>query len=216
MKCLKRWVWYFLVGFQKDWKRSSHLADCAHAHVLHVQLQLPVLLHKKDFSLGPLRTLIWTSPNKTNGWSYASVTDCQSGPARETSDKLHRCSTIPPNGTTLSASQVLLGPQPQARAHMTGGFLHHLVLLRCSHRNWSCPRCRTWGTRSRRPRPRWSSQSLWWQWQWRWFLLLMWKTRSKLSNWLWKWKNHCDRKVTCSLSDMQYQNMFCLVFHLAW
>ena len=89
------------------------------------------------------RTLIWTSPNKTNGWSYASVTDCQSGPARETSDKLHRCSTIPPNRTTLSASQVLLEPQPQARAHKTGGFLHHLVLLRCSHRNWSCPGCRT-------------------------------------------------------------------------
>ena len=75
------------------------------------------------------RILIWTSPNKTNGWSYASMTDCQSGPARQTSDKLHRCSTIPPNQTTLSASQVLLGPQPQARANMTGGFLHHLVLL---------------------------------------------------------------------------------------
>ena len=36
---------------------------------------------------------------------------------------------MPPNRTTLSASQVLLGPQPQARANMTGGFLHHLVLL---------------------------------------------------------------------------------------
>ena len=57
------------------------------------------------------------------------MTGCESGPARETFDKLHRCSTIPPNRTTLSASQVLPGPQPQARAHMTGGFLHHLVLL---------------------------------------------------------------------------------------
>ena len=82
--------------------------------------------------------------------------------------------------------------------------------LSCSHRNWSCPRCRTSGTRSRRPRPRWSSQSLWWQWQWWWFPLLMWKTRSKLSNWLWKWKNICDRKVTCNLSGMQDQNIYCL------
>ena len=153
------------------------------------------------------RTLIWTSPNKTNGWSYASMKGCQSGPARETSDKLHRCSTIPPNQTTLSSSQVLLGPQPQARAHTTGGFLHHLVLLTSELELSKVPYLRNEVTPSKTALV---------------FTIIMVTMTVVIVSLAdvkdsiktiqlarWKWKNHWNRKVTCSLSGMQDQNMYC-------